>query len=327
MYSSRGVITKQSKVKHRKSSPSPISASKNGLTTAALAVAVNSLVGCLLNPFCLPGFNNALDSGDAEIEGILTGIFTQEDDSNPNEKTMKKPSLCGLPSLNQSPRVRPQQPALPILAVFLDRAAGDVPPSPIDSALRDVHGRQGFSGRRDFCTVASTTRLNVTFSKANTCFKMNVTKAPLARALLRPERFTSLGYPIRSQPLSTTLRRYADKPTFPAAAPPPTPAPEVPKPLSAADLPSPLADAPRATGKAVEQFTPKPLPRPIGLPRPPRAGENAGVDTRSWKQRRDDFVDYDKHIVKRKVLYVYPSYPFHQNHAHPFRPRPLPHQT
>lgn len=164
----------------------------------------------------------------------------------------------------------------------------------------------GFSGRRDFCTVASTTRLNFTLSKATTCFKMNVTKAPLARALLHPERFTSLGYPIRSQPLSTTLRRYADKPTPPTSAPTPTPAPEEPKPVSAADLPSPLADAPRASGKAVEQFTPKPLPRPIGLPRPPRSGENAGVDARSWKQRRDDFVDYDKHIVKRKILYVLP---------------------
>ncbi|KFY35740.1 hypothetical protein V494_05644 [Pseudogymnoascus sp. VKM F-4513 (FW-928)] len=131
---------------------------------------------------------------------------------------------------------------------------------------------------------------------------MNVTRAPLARVLLRPERFTTIVHPIRSQPLSTTLRRYADKPVPPSSAPAPEPAPEEPKPLSAADLPSPLADAPRATGKAVEQFTPKPLPRPIGLPRPPRAGENAGVDTRSWKQRRDDFVDYDKHIVKRKVL-------------------------
>ncbi|KAF8867290.1 hypothetical protein BDZ45DRAFT_710258 [Acephala macrosclerotiorum] len=74
--------------------------------------------------------------------------------------------------------------------------------------------------------------------------------------------------------------------------------------------PSPLEDAPRAYGKAVTEFTPKPLSRPIGMPNPPRSGENAGVDKRSWKQRRDDFVDYDKHILKRKELTKKISVPY-----------------
>ena len=88
---------------------------------------------------------------------------------------------------------------------------------------------------------------------------------------------------------STSYRRPAEKPA------PATPAtPVVPD--------GPLADAPRSYGKAVSEFTPKPLGRPIGLPNPPRAGENAGVDRRTWKQRRDDFVDYDKHLVRRKQL-------------------------
>jgi ATPase complex subunit ATP10 len=68
--------------------------------------------------------------------------------------------------------------------------------------------------------------------------------------------------------------------------------------------PSPLDEAPRAYGKAVEQFTPKPLNRPIGLPNPPRVGENTGIDRRTLKERRDDFVNYDKHLIRRKQLYA-----------------------
>ncbi|KAI0397876.1 ATP10 protein-domain-containing protein [Xylariaceae sp. FL0594] len=66
--------------------------------------------------------------------------------------------------------------------------------------------------------------------------------------------------------------------------------------------PSPLASAPRSYGKRVEKFTPTPLSRPIGLPYPPEPGQNTGIDTRTLKQRRDDFVDYDKHLQKRKYL-------------------------
>ncbi|KAH8599038.1 ATP10 protein-domain-containing protein [Bisporella sp. PMI_857] len=76
-------------------------------------------------------------------------------------------------------------------------------------------------------------------------------------------------------------------------------APSTPSPSPKPDV---LLDAPRSYGKAVTEFVPKPLDRPIGLPQPPAAGENTGIDTRSLKQRRDDFVDYDKHIEKRKDL-------------------------
>ena len=87
---------------------------------------------------------------------------------------------------------------------------------------------------------------------------------------------------------STSYRRLAEK--------------EPPIASSSPHFESPLADAPRSYGKAVTEFTPKPLSRPIGLPNPPRPGENWGIDTRSWKQRREDFVDYDKHLIRRKVL-------------------------
>lgn len=97
---------------------------------------------------------------------------------------------------------------------------------------------------------------------------------------------------------STSYRRLAQKET-----PAPAPAPANP-PQPAEPLPSPLQDAPRAYGKALEEFTPKPLSRPIGLPKPPKAGENTGIDNRTWKERRDDFVNYEKHLARRKDLWA-----------------------
>ncbi|KAL8970597.1 MAG: hypothetical protein Q9183_001435 [Haloplaca sp. 2 TL-2023] len=51
-----------------------------------------------------------------------------------------------------------------------------------------------------------------------------------------------------------------------------------------------------------QDHTLKPLSRPIGVQHPPRPGENSGVDPRSWREKRDDFFNYDKHLVRREEL-------------------------
>jgi hypothetical protein len=53
-----------------------------------------------------------------------------------------------------------------------------------------------------------------------------------------------------------------------------------------------------------DKYTPKPLDRLLGFRTPPEAGQNTGIDSRPWRERRDDLFNYDKHLVRRKELYV-----------------------
>lgn len=54
-----------------------------------------------------------------------------------------------------------------------------------------------------------------------------------------------------------------------------------------------------------QEHTPKALSRPLGQLQPPQPDENTGVDPRSWRERRDDFWNYDKHLARRQQLYVF----------------------
>jgi ATPase complex subunit ATP10 len=63
-----------------------------------------------------------------------------------------------------------------------------------------------------------------------------------------------------------------------------------------------LSSAPRSYGPRVDSFVPTVLSRPIGLPNPPRPGENDGIDHRTLRERRDDFVDYGKHLQRREQI-------------------------
>lgn len=147
---------------------------------------------------------------------------------------------------------------------------------------------------------------------------MNIIRLPIRRIAIQRQVSDKAVKRIQCQNFSTTHHAYAlakrnPNPSPPQAAPPQQPAPETadaePKP-KIPELPDLLPDAPRAYGKAVEDYTPKPLSRPIGLSKPPQAGENNGVDNRTWSQKRDDFVNYDKHLEKRKMLTQKMSTPY-----------------
>ncbi|KAH6691282.1 ATP10 protein [Plectosphaerella plurivora] len=117
--------------------------------------------------------------------------------------------------------------------------------------------------------------------------------------------------------LSTTVLRLADQQKTP---PPPTTEKkksilpkldggivrETPNP----ELPGSAIHAPRSYGQRLEEFTPEVLPRPIGVNKPPHPSDNTGIDARTLKQRRDDFVNYEKHLERRKKLKTQMARPY-----------------
>jgi ATPase complex subunit ATP10 len=62
------------------------------------------------------------------------------------------------------------------------------------------------------------------------------------------------------------------------------------------------APPPSKNSSQPEITAPLLLDRPLGLSYPPFPGQNTGIDKRSLQERRDDFVDREKHIARRNEL-------------------------
>ncbi|KAK2069475.1 hypothetical protein P8C59_004055 [Phyllachora maydis] len=149
------------------------------------------------------------------------------------------------------------------------------------------------SGKREFTSLSSTWR---TFS---TSHRFLAVERPLGRPPQRPLPPKTAQPPAPPKQPQPTARKADGAPSSaktPAAAtagPPPARPPPTGQ----------LANAPRSYGKrASDDFTPTPLSRPIGMPRPPLPGENTGLDLRTLRQRRDDLLDYNKHLARREEL-------------------------
>ncbi|ROW11031.1 hypothetical protein VMCG_01074 [Cytospora schulzeri] len=133
-------------------------------------------------------------------------------------------------------------------------------------------------------------------------------RRPLAACLLCQWRTFSTTYPRLATPKPKQQQDEAAAPTTKVKAPGPK-APEAVV-QEESEAAGPLDNAPRSYGKRLEEFTPQVLSRPIGMNHPPSPGENTGVDFRSLKQRRDDMVDYEKHLRRREQLKSQMSRPY-----------------
>ena len=138
---------------------------------------------------------------------------------------------------------------------------------------------------------------------------------------LRPSYMSAAIHPPRRHNLSTTPHYPTSKSTFSSPARTPTPTSTFSSPArtptptstssSPARTPTPTSSsssppsAPLKSSASSSAAAPTAsLNRPLGLPHPPHAGENTGIDPRTWRQRRDDFLNWDKHLERRKELSV-----------------------
>lgn len=117
---------------------------------------------------------------------------------------------------------------------------------------------------------------------------------------------------LRSQALARSRSRYASMPPSPPSPPPPPPRPYQTAPPLAARIAADAQPGFRKRSKSDddEEHIPRPLTRPIGMPNPPQPGQNMGLDHRTLRERRDDFVDFTKHMERRAAMTKQISKPY-----------------
>ncbi|EXJ58696.1 hypothetical protein A1O7_06125 [Cladophialophora yegresii CBS 114405] len=64
---------------------------------------------------------------------------------------------------------------------------------------------------------------------------------------------------------------------------------------------SAISRIPIPRGVRGEKFTPQVLARPLGLEHPPRPGQNSPLDSRTLRERHEEFTSYDKALERRRV--------------------------
>lgn len=101
-------------------------------------------------------------------------------------------------------------------------------------------------------------------------------------------------------PLPTAIRQLSSSSQKSNKTPPVSPPSSSDKPPSTGGAKTPL---PKAEIERPD-YTPVQLSRPVGLEFPPEPGQNTGDDKRTLQEKRDDFVNWDKHLAKRRMLLV-----------------------